>query len=257
MIEQRAGRAALALAVAAALAGLVVGAAAALLENRPYRAEETLVLVRGSAPLTNATAARSLAATIRALGDGQVVTSNVARALGLSERAVRERTSVSLVDGTAALLVRAEGPGPTEAVRLAQQYGVVLTTLVRSRFAPLALQPFDPTHGAGEAPRQWAPNLLPAGLVGLLAGLGGGAFLLRRNRRPEAAPAPEPQPAPAPGAWSLAELRRRVEAAREREPERVAEWETYLGILAEHEVNGVLPASFGPLIDEVFGSLLY
>jgi capsular polysaccharide biosynthesis protein len=296
MIELSAGRAALLLAVAATLAGLAVGLGAALSEGRPYRAEETLVLVRGSVPLSDASVAQSLAATIRTLGDAQVVTSNVARALGLSEHVVRERTSVSLVSGTAALRIRADGPGPTQAVRLAQQYGAVLTALVRSRFASLSLNAFDSAHGAGRAGRDWAGNLVPAVLVGLLAGVGGGALLQRRSRgatarlsrerkprgprepkpgrgaearpepqsprpppppAPKPEPQPEPRPSPAPAPWSLPELRRRVDAARGDHPERVGEWEIYLDLLAEHEVDGALPGSFAGLIEDVFGSILY
>lgn len=290
MTEQRAGRAALLLAVAATLAGLAVGVIAALLEDTPHRADETLVIVRGSTPLSDATAARSLAATIRTLGDSQVVTSNVARALGLGEADVRDRTSVSLAGETAALRIRAHAASSTEAVQLVQQYGAVLTELVRSRFAPLALAPFDPAHGSGRLGRHWTRNVLPGGLVGLLAGISGALVLLRRGpgtprpprerkrkvapppipapepeRQPEPAtppvvqaePEPQPQRVPSAGDWSLTELRRRVDAAREAHPERVAEWDTYLELLAEQEVDGVLPISFAPLIDDVFGSILY
>jgi capsular polysaccharide biosynthesis protein len=306
MIEQRAGRAALVLAVAAALVGLIAGAVTGLFEHMPYRADETLVLVRGSTPLSDPAAARSIATTIRALGDSRVVTGNVARALGLPEAEVRSRTDVSLVGETATLRLRARAPSSTQAVQLAQQYGLVLTALVRSRFAPVALSTFDPAHASGRVSRPWARNLLAGALVGALAGIAGAVFLLRRSRTagaaeaqaeagppaeqppplsepapvpgpapladpqpaPGLAPAPEPdalqrelepygRPAPPEADWSLPELRRRVEAARELQPERIAEWETYLDLLAEHQVDGRLPASFAALIDDVFGSLLY
>jgi hypothetical protein len=266
-----------------------------LVEPVRYGAEETLVVVRGTAPIAGAQA-RDFARTVSALGDAHVVTANVARALEMTEADVRDETDVSGVDRTAAVRVRGEASSPAEAIRFVQEYGTVLTELVRARFAPLSLAPFDPAHASGgQTSPRWGRNLLAGSVAGALVAFGAALLLRRRGpasllwpairtakrstpvnepgRKPapgaEAAPAPGPRPEPAPepasapaavprpGAWPLSELRRRVEAARASQPERVVEWDTYLDLLAEQEVNGVLPPGLDALIDDVFGSLLY
>jgi hypothetical protein len=203
-----------------------------------------------------------------------------------SESGIRGRTSVSSVDDTAALRVHGEGPTAAKAVQLVQEYGLVLTGLVRGRLAPLGLVPFDPAHArGGRVSPHWSRNLVAGAVLGAVAGLGAGVLGSPARERPpvpprpapvvepgpprrrpepepepepEAEPQPEPEPEPpVPAAWSLDELRRRVDAAREAHPERVPEWDTYLGLLAQQEVGGVLPRSFDVIIDDVFGSLLY
>jgi hypothetical protein len=259
-----------------------------MLEPTHYAAEETLVVTRGSTPLANDAAAHDVAATIRTLGDSHVVTSNVARALRSSEGDVRDRTSVSRIGDTAALRVHGEATSPAAAVQLVQEYGLVLGELVRSRLGPVGLVPFDPAHArGGRVSPHWARNVVWGGILGAVAGLAAGVLLPPRPAGPTAPaeppvpvaepapparspapsrPNPEPEPErapepraepPAPGSWSLGELRRRVEAARTAHPERVAEWDTYLELLAEQEIDGVLPRGLDPLIDEVFGSRLY
>jgi hypothetical protein len=274
--------------VACSLAGVGVGVLVGIVEPTRYAARETLVIVRGSAPLTG-TEARSDAETIRALADGRVVVANVAQSLNLKTADVQRDVSVSLVGGTAALQVRGTAHDSTGAVRLVQQYGVVLTEFVRARLAPLGLTVFDPPHTVGRVTPPWTRNLLWGALFGALAG---GALSLVRGgpRRPfapavlpapppgsfrdpappalAAMPEPEPEPEPEqeqeqalepanPGAWTVGELRQRVESARTARPDRMVEWETYLALLEQHAVRGVLPASFDALIDDVFGSLLY
>ena len=234
----------------------------------------------------NDAAGRDFAGTIRALGDSRVVTSNVARALRSSEGAVRDRTSVSRLGDTAALRLDGEAPTPAAAVQLVQEYGLVLSDLVRSRLAPLGLVAFDPAHQrGGRTSPHWARNVFWGGILGAVAGLAAGVLIPPRRGAPAAVPtapetaaeaprrapsAPEPEPRPAAGPapeprpeppaasrWSLDELRSRVDAARAAHPERVAEWDTYLELFVDQEVDGVLPRGLDPLIDEVFGSLLY
>ena len=187
------------------------------------------------------------------------------------------------IGNTAALRVRGEAPSTAQAVQLVQEYGLVLSDLVRSRLAPLGLVSFDPAHArGGRVSPHWGRNLVWGGILGAVAGLAVGVLAPPRRERPAGAPtavtepepaiptppaappAARPEPAPPPpraappaSARSLDELRRRVDAARAANPERVPEWDTYLDLLAEQEVDGVLPRSFDPLIDEVFGSLLY
>jgi hypothetical protein len=88
---------------------------------------------------------------------------------------------------------------------------------------------------------------------------------------PPAPPAPEPEPAPAapepapilrePAAWSarwtMEELERVASERRDAFPNRVEEWETYLFLLRDHaSIDGALPRSFDPLIEDVFGDAL-
>jgi hypothetical protein len=76
------------------------------------------------------------------------------------------------------------------------------------------------------------------------------------------APTPTPQP-PAPavpgeltqGAWSLAELERRVRAADARESQR-AEWLAYLEALRPAAENGTLGPTYDSVVFEIFGDLV-
>jgi capsular polysaccharide biosynthesis protein len=168
------------------LAGLAVAVLLTSLTHGGQRAEETLVVVRGSDPVTDVRA-RSFAATARSLATRSVVLENVARALGLQERDVRGHVYVTQQGSSAALSVTADAPTATAAVRLVQQFGVVLAELVANRFAPLALSPFDPPHSTGAEPRPWGRNLGVGALFGVLAGAGLAA--VKRQRRPrEASP---------------------------------------------------------------------
>ena len=285
MLARRDARAALGLVVAATLIGLAAGAVASTVEPSRHVAEETLVITRGSTPVTDAAQARTLGATLKTLGTSAVVVGNVAHALGLDPSAVRGNVGVSQVGDTAAIRIRAKAAGATQAAQLAQQYGIVLTDLVRTRFAPLTLAPFDPTHDAGTVAPHRGRDLLLGGLLGLLAGAAiAGLPRLRWPERtaapkpapapapkappppapsaPPPPPAPDPQPAappgpPAPGSVSLSDLRRRVDEARATHPDRVAEWDTYLEVLASHAEGDNLPPALYGIVDEVFGSLLY
>jgi hypothetical protein len=90
----------------------------------------------------------------------------------------------------------------------------------------------------------------------------------RAAAEPEPEPDPEPEPKPEPqpilerrpslrSRWTLDDLEELVRKHRGSDPARDREWTTYLFFLREHAfVDGTLPASFDPLISEVFGSLL-
>ena len=53
------------------------------------------------------------------------------------------------------------------------------------------------------------------------------------------------------------ELESRVDAARERFPDRVDEWHAYVFYLRDYAAaDGTLPASFEPLVEDVFAELL-
>jgi hypothetical protein len=102
--------------------------------------------------------------------------------------------------------------------------------------------------------------------------------LARREKDLEAAAAgpsqaPEPERGPeavlplhreairaavAPGGnWNIHDLERAVDSQSDASPEQAEEWRTYLYFLREHaSADGLLPAGFNSLIDEVFGGLL-
>ena len=77
----------------------------------------------------------------------------------------------------------------------------------------------------------------------------------------EAEPEPEPEPeAPArrrsAGGWTLQALESLVRERSDAAPERQEEWTNYLFFLREHaDADGVLPASFDQLVNDVFGPL--
>jgi hypothetical protein len=67
-----------------------------------------------------------------------------------------------------------------------------------------------------------------------------------------------PAPAAATAAWNLNELEKAVQARTNVPPEQGEEWRTYLFLLREHATqDGVLPRSFEPLIREVFAEVLH
>jgi len=83
------------------------------------------------------------------------------------------------------------------------------------------------------------------------------------------APAPEPQPEPpakpqpeitlepVAGRWNLLALELLVREHQAADPVQREEWNTYLFFLREHaDPDGVLPPSFDPLINDVFGELI-
>ena len=89
--------------------------------------------------------------------------------------------------------------------------------------------------------------------------------------QPEAAPAPPPEPAPmsepapvvepadavsAPQEWNLFTLERLVRDQADADPADEEAWTTYLFFLRDFaEADGRLPASFEPLLNDVFGDL--
>jgi capsular polysaccharide biosynthesis protein len=70
-------------------------------------------------------------------------------------------------------------------------------------------------------------------------------------------PPPEPEPLPAARTgWSLRALEKLVEARTDADPAQRDAWEAYLFYLREHaDHDGKLPATFDPLVSEVFGGL--
>jgi hypothetical protein len=89
--------------------------------------------------------------------------------------------------------------------------------------------------------------------------------------RPEPAPSPEPVPEPTPapatpepaplqrrgGAWNLNDLERLVAARQDAPAERMEEWRTYVFFLRDHAgIDGELPSSFDPLVEDVFADLV-
>ena len=79
---------------------------------------------------------------------------------------------------------------------------------------------------------------------------------------PDPEPAPEPEPAdpPAPSAtgWTLQALEALMDdrARSGASPRQQQEWSTYLFLLREHaDADGALPASFDPLVKDIFGPL--
>jgi hypothetical protein len=72
---------------------------------------------------------------------------------------------------------------------------------------------------------------------------------------PRAVPLDEPLQ-PMQQYWSLRALRRLVERRLPEFPERAEEWRAYLDILADQQVDGLLPPSFDGLITEVFAPIL-
>lgn len=81
---------------------------------------------------------------------------------------------------------------------------------------------------------------------------------------PELEPEPEPEPEepvapvlrPSTGGWTLQALESLVRERSQAGPEQQEEWTNYLFFLREHaDADGVLPASFDPLVSDVFGPL--
>lgn len=91
--------------------------------------------------------------------------------------------------------------------------------------------------------------------------------------KPEPEPEPEAEPEPellaesvaerpmlpprTLGRWTIDDLEQVVRANQDADPAERSEWMTYLFLLREHaSVDGTLPASFDPLVNEIFGRLL-
>ena len=79
-----------------------------------------------------------------------------------------------------------------------------------------------------------------------------------REREVEAREAvAEPERVQRPGGWAIPDLDRAVAEHADAHPDRIEEWRYYLHFLREHaDVDGRLPATFDPLVEETFGELL-
>ena len=163
---------------AAAVAGLVAAAVATAFAASEHRAETTLVLLRGSEPIGADASTRGLSQTFARLVRTDTVAANVIQNLGLHESPSDLLDDVHVSsDGSALLRVRVEAGRATRARQVAQEFALVFTQLVKTRFAAeagagaIGVTVFDPAHAVqGVAARGWVRNLLWGVVLGALVG---------------------------------------------------------------------------------------
>lgn len=235
----------------AAIVGCGAGALAAALQPIEYSARGTVVV---QAALHGAPPRPELVATTASLVGTSVVTTNVVEALGLHESpaALRGDVHARARRGTAVVDVTVDQPNAIQATRVLQQ---VLTVFQRVADARLstggspAIATWDVGASASRVGRPFAEWMLVgagagAALAALLAAALGGGVPRRRTARDART---------APGG-TLRTLERRAASASD--PATRAELEGYVDELrAFADRDGSLPASFRPLVEDVFGPL--
>ena len=189
-------------AVVLVLAGIAVGVGVAaivtVLQHTRYRAEASLVVQRGTQPVTD----HGLVRTVGDLARSDTVATDVARNLALHEStdALRTHMHVNEDQDSAFLLLSADANSRTLASQIVTQLGLVVTQAVRQRFGqvsptggePVQVVLIDQPH---VLPGHVSPNLRRNLGFGALFGLVAGLFLAnlfapRRPARVTIAPPP-------------------------------------------------------------------
>jgi capsular polysaccharide biosynthesis protein len=174
-----------ALLLALVLLGVGAGAAVALgvgaTQQPRYRAEASLVVERGTQPLTGGAGSRGLVITIRDLAESATVSQAVITNLALHESvdAFRSRVRVTVDGESPVLLIRADASRRDRAQAIAQQLGLVVTQTVHQRFGqaavggePVQAAVLDEAHALpGRVSPNVRRNLGWGALFGLIAGL--------------------------------------------------------------------------------------
>ena len=163
--------------------GAGVGAAVGVgtLQKHRYRAETSLVVERGTQPLTGGASSHGLVLTIRDLARSESVAQAVIKNLALKEStaAFRDHVRVTVDGDSAVLLIRADAGERATAKAIAQQIGLVVTQTVHERFGqaavggePVQVAVLDEAHAL---PDRISPNVRRnlgwGALFGLVAGL--------------------------------------------------------------------------------------
>jgi hypothetical protein len=272
-------------AAAAAVLGAAIGIAAAAASGGLQRAQTTVAVEVSGVPAASSARARGklVVPTVADLATGTLVVENVASALHLSPGTVRARLHANVVRGTALVHLQYDDQSAVRALAVVQQAAVVLTSIVASQFSSgrerLTIAVVDPPRPGASPGKPYGRDGFTGALLGALAGAGLAEAARRRGsspppapkaprravpkREPVAAAAPVPAHAPAPavpgeltqGAWSLAELERRVRAADAR-PSQRDEWLAYLEALRPAAENGTLGPTYDSVVFEIFGDLV-
>jgi hypothetical protein len=274
-------------AAAAAVLGAAIGIAAAAASGGLQRAQTTVAVEVSGVPAASSARARGklVVPTVADLATGTLVVENVASALHLSPGTVRARLHANVVRGTALVHLQYDDQSAVRALAVVQQAAVVLTSIVASQFSSgrerLTIAVVDPPRPGASPGKPYGRDGFTGALLGALAGAGLAEAARRRGSSPRpapkaprraepkrepvaaAAPAPAPAPRPAPavpgeltqGAWSLAELERRVRAADAR-PSQRDEWLAYLEALRPAAENGTLGPTYDSVVFEIFGDLV-
>ena len=180
------------------LLGVAAGIGAAVgvsgLEKPRYRAEAKLQVERGTQPLSGGASSHGLVLTIRDLANSESVAQAVITNLALNESiaAFRHRVRITVEDGSAVLLIRADSSQRARAKAIALQLGLVVTQTVHERFGqaavggePVQVAVLDEAH---TLPGRISPNVRRnlgwGALFGLVAGLlAANAVAMRRPPR--------------------------------------------------------------------------
>jgi hypothetical protein len=168
--------------LAGVLLGLAAGAIWTLAQPERHRAEAQ-VLVRGASP------SRAVPA-VEALAESSLLEHNVAQTLHLSHP-----PRVSATAGEAGVLTLSVEAGSRDRARqIDAEAALVLTQLVASRFreSPVEATVLDPAHPVEQTSPTPGRNLIVAGLIGLVVGLGAAVGLARTTAEPIAAGATDP-----------------------------------------------------------------
>jgi hypothetical protein len=263
--------------LAAVAVGTLAGVAWALLSPPAYEASVTVLVAHGTRLPASSEEALQGARTVAALAESETVRTGIADSLGIAPPALDARPKES----SGLVVIRVRAGSASRATRAAQQAGLVVSQLVATRLSGSGIRAtiWDPAGGA----RSRGHSLPLAAALGALLGLAAAAFALRRPARlrrpqhdrpdapapvppradPPGAPAPAPAPAPLappPGAdgerFRLATLE--ALAADAALPQADAdELRAYLvAFRGEADGDGLLPASLGPVVRDVFGRLL-
>jgi hypothetical protein len=215
--------------------GLAAGTLVLLLEPTLYRAETTLVVERGGAPVTGGTHALAQLVT------SKVVLDNVEQQLGGVDSG-----RVHVEDGSNGVLrIAYDARHEVDAARVAQQIAVDFEGLVASRYPALRADVFDPVHATGRV----SPHPLRDVGLGLLAGLAAAAIVsLRRHRGPAALRER--------GHWRVSALSQLVESSAAGHPDRVDDWRAYIAVLRAQSEGDLVPYALDGLVREVFAPVL-
>lgn len=169
------------LVLAGVVAGVGVAVLVGVLQQPRYRAEGSLVVERGTQPLTGGSSTRGLVLTVRDLARSEAVAQAVITNLALHESTAsfREHVEVITDEGSAVLLIRADAGQRARAKAIALQLGLVLTQTVHERFGqaavggePVQVAVLDEAHALpGRVSPNIPRNLGWGALFGLVAGL--------------------------------------------------------------------------------------
>ena len=134
------------LVLAAVAVGVAVGAVLSTVQPSRYRAESSLVVQRGTQPVTSP----GLVRTVRDLGESDTVAAGVIRNLDLKESTdeFHQRADVSEDDDSAFLVLRADAGDGERAQSIVLQLGLLLTQLVHERFGQVSPSGGEPVQVA-------------------------------------------------------------------------------------------------------------